>query len=114
MYEVTTFDVCASGFERLRSYSEFIVAAHIDAETTGAELLETWLSEIDVCDRSDGFDYDAARAAIQDYYDSTVAPLFARRANPFNLEPGRDDIGFDEGCLAFLYIHVDGAHFPVY
>lgn len=32
-YEVTTFDVCASGFERLRSYEELIVTAHISPFT---------------------------------------------------------------------------------
>ncbi len=115
-YEVSTFDVCASGFERLRSYSEFIVTASIDSETKGADLLEQWLSNVDACMRDDDFDYDAARTAIQTYYDSTVAPLFAHRVNPFNLEPGRDDIGYDddEGCTAFLFINVEGAHFPVY
>ena len=113
-YEVSTFDVCASGFERLRSYEEFILIASIDADTDAESLKKQWESDLQCCDRGADFDWDAAKKAIQDFYDSNVAPLFRKRANPFNLEPGRDDIGFDEGCNAFLYIRVKGAHFPVY
>lgn len=114
-YEVSTFDVCASGFERLRSYDEFILVASIEAETEAVDLVEQWKADLQSCMRDDDFDYEAAEQAIDDYYDAAVRPLFATRKNPFNLEPGRDDIGFDdEGCNAFLYIHVEGAHFPVY
>ena len=113
-YQVSTFDVCASGFERLRSYEEFMVVASIDADTGAADLLEQWEADLQSCMRDADFDYDAAREAIRSYYNREVAPLFAKRANPFNLEPSRDDIGFDEGCNAFLYIHVEGARFPVY
>ena len=116
VYEVTTFDVCASGFERLRSYEEFVLLASIDAETDSDDLLDQWLRDIESCMRDDNFDYAAAKQAVQSYYDSTVRPLFYRRSNPFNLEPGREDIGIteEEGYTAYLYVRVEGAHFPVY
>lgn len=113
-YEVSTFDVCANGFERLRSYDEFILSASIDADTDSTDLLAQWTSDLQACDRDEDFDFNAAREAIKTYCDATVRPLFAARKNPFNLESGRDDIGFNEGCNAFLYIRVEGAHFPVY
>lgn len=109
-YEVTTFDVCASGFERLRSQDEFILLASIDAATDGDSLLEQWLSDIQSCERFDGFDYDAARAAVNEYWNANVRPLFAARQNPFNLDEGRSDIGMDDGdecCNAFLFIRHD-------
>ena len=59
----------------------------------------------------------AARKAVNSYYESNVQPLFARRSNPFGLEPRsvEEDEGLDQdGCNAFLYVRVKGAHFPVY
>jgi hypothetical protein len=108
-YEVTTLDVCVYGMERLRNRNEFILTARIDAETDSGDLLEEWLRDIQACDRPDGFDYDAVREAVTNYYESTVRPLFRRRSNPFNLESGRTDIGLDEfdsdtSCTAFLFI----------
>ena len=43
-YEVTTFDVCVQGYERLLSYSEFILVAYIDADTKAPDLSEQWES----------------------------------------------------------------------
>lgn len=110
-YEVSTFDVCVSGFERLRSQDEFILLASIDAETDGDSLLEQWLSDIQSCDRFDGFDYRAAETAVREYWNANVRPLFAARRNPFNLDAMRSDIGLDEGdegCTAFLFVRHDG------
>jgi hypothetical protein len=114
-YEVSTFDVCAIGFERLRSYEEFILTASINADTKGEDIRDQWLDDIEACMRPDGFDYDAARQAVETYWHDVVRPLFDRN-NPFNLEKGCDGIGFDEekDCTAFLFIRVKGAHFPVY
>lgn len=113
-YEVTTFDVCAQGFERLRSYEEFILCASIDADTDSADLLEQWDGDLQSCDHPNGFDYDAAREAVRAFYESNVRPLFDRKSNPFSLEPTRDDVlPYDQGCTAFLYVRVTGAQFPV-
>ena len=116
-YEVTTFDVCASGFERLRSYEEFILLALIDAETSAEDLLEQWVSDIQSCERGDDFDFDAARKAVEAYHAENIAPLFAKRDNPFDLDARdvEDEESFDqESATAYLYVRVEGAHFPVY
>ena len=116
-YTVSTFDVCASGFERLRSYSEFILLASIDAETSAADLLEQWISDIQSCARPDDFDFDAARKAVETYHAENIAPLFAKRDNPFDLDARdvEDAESFDqESATAYLYVNVEGAHFPVY
>lgn len=116
-YKVTTFDVCVSGSERLRTYEEFILAASIDAETDSADLLEQWISEIDACGRPDDFDFDAAHEAVSSYYEEKIKPLFARKSNPFSLDPRsvEENESFEgDGCYAFLYVQVQGANFPVY
>ena len=112
-YQVTTFDVCGAGFERLRTYEEFIVIACIDAETDSDDLLEQWQSDLQSCMRPDGFDYAAASEAIRSYHESNIQPLFARESNPFSLEPRSNDDS-EEGCNAYLFIRVDGARFEVW
>jgi hypothetical protein len=114
-YSVTAFDVCAQGFERLRSYEEFIVVAAIDDDSNPADLLEQWEADLQSCDRPENFDFDAAREAIRSYYESNIRPLFDRKTNPFDLEPARDDIlPYDQGCNAYLFIRVDNARFEVW
>src|ERR1700733_1244934 len=114
-YEGTTFDVCVQGFERLRSHEEFILITAIDSDSDSADLLEQWLADVDSCERPADFHYDAAPQAGRAYYESSVRPLFDHKSNPFSLEPTRDDIPpYDQGCTAFLYVRVAGAHFPVY
>lgn len=100
-YEITTFDVCVSGFERLRSQDEFILLASVDGETDSGDLLNEWLADIQSCDREDDFDYEAAREAVRAYYQANVHPLFDRKSNPFDLEPRTDD---GEGCNAYLFV----------
>jgi hypothetical protein len=95
-YEVSSFDVCAEGNERLRSYSEFILVAYVGARQSVKGIRQQWLDDIQACVRPDGFDYDAARKCVE-----TV-----------KLTP-RDFKGA-AGCSAYLYIRVPGAHFPVY
>ena len=34
-----------------------------------------------------------ATLVVRSYVDRVVKPLFAKRSNPFNLEPGREDDG---------------------
>lgn len=109
-YEVTTFDVCVQGFERLRSNDEFILLAAIDADTNSADLMEQWDGDLQSCDRPADFDYDAAREAMRAYYESSIRPLFDRKSNPFSLEPRSVDdatsFDQDDGCTAFLYVRV--------
>lgn len=85
-YSVSTFDVCVSGFERMRNQDEFILLASIGPETTAAELRAQWEADLQACGRPDDFDFDAARGAIAEYCAASIEPLFARRANPFDLE----------------------------
>lgn len=115
-YQVTTFDVCSAGFERLRTYEEFIVVACIDAETGSTELLlEQWNADLQSCERPDGFDFEAAREAIQSYAATNIQPLFNARSNPFNIEASEHDgYGDENPCNAYLFIRVDGARFEVW
>lgn len=63
-YKVTTFDVCVSGFERLRNRDEFILLAYPHPAATADELAEEWIRDIQSCAREDGFDYDSAYACV--------------------------------------------------
>ena len=95
-YEVSTVDICAEGNERLRSYSEFILVAHVGARQSVKGIKEQWRDDIQACMRPDGFDFDAARKCVDD---AKLSPRDLHGAN---------------GCTAYLYIRVEGAHFPVF
>lgn len=114
IYEVLSYDVCVSGFERLRSYSEFMLVTSVDAASSPESLLDGLLSDIQACARPDDFDYDAANALVRDFVASELRPLFAK-SNPFKLEDRKEDDD-SEGCSLFVYIqdNRDGAHYPVY
>lgn len=99
---VTTFDVCVPGMERLRSQSEFILLAYLQPSTTGGNIREQWLDDLQVCERPDGFNYDAARQAIESAVKDYVRPAFRRkRWNPFSVPRAADS---DDGCAAYLFI----------
>lgn len=99
-YAVTTFDICVQGFERLRSQSEFLLVAYVNGATTLADLREQLHSDIQGCDRFEGFDYDAARQVVDDYLDAS-GDWIARDLS--GLEPASDN-DCDESYIAFLYV----------
>ena len=66
-YEVTTFDVCAAGMERLRNQDEFILVSYIFADTDSADLLADWKADVQCCDRGDTFDYAAIDTLLDSY-----------------------------------------------
>jgi hypothetical protein len=102
-YTVNNYDVCAAGYERLRSNSEFILHAYVDANSGIEDIRSQLLSDIQCCDRFDGFDYDAARQCVNTLCDE-LAPSFAT-ANPFSLEPVASDVDDDSGVCGF-YVYV--------
>lgn len=109
-YEVTTLNVCAQGFERLRSESEFILCAYVWAEDDADSYLSQWLDDIQSCMRPEGFDYDAAEKTVRDYWRDNVKPLWTPRgrmdgSNPFALESKPEDDDNAESCVAFLYVN---------
>lgn len=116
-YEIASYDVCCSGNERLRSYSEFILVAPIRAESTLDELLESLNDDLRSCMREDHFDYDEAKRILTELRES-LAPLFAK-SNPFDLEPtpDSDDIDTsDDWPNFYLFVRdTDESHiFPVF
>lgn len=101
-YVPTSFDVCNPGMERLRNQSEFLLVAYIHPSSTAKEIAANWNHDLQSCMREDDFDYDAARAAIDQAMRDWVRPAFRRkRWNPFGVY--RPDDG-ESGCAAFLYI----------
>lgn len=64
-YHVTSLDCSAEGAERLRSQSEFILLAYAGADTSPEDIFAALREDVDSCDRPDGFDFEAARDAIQ-------------------------------------------------
>lgn len=101
-YEVQSFDVCISGYERLRSPAEFILVAYPRPQWGARALRDAWLDDLRVCDRGDSFDYDAARRAVRAWCADLAKRLRAKGGTL-----GRALGGFDSGengCAAFLYI----------
>lgn len=66
-YQVTSLDCSAEGMERLRSQSEFILLAYLGPDSSPEDIFRELRDDIQSCERPDGFDYDAAREAIQDW-----------------------------------------------
>lgn len=93
----TTIDVCQPGFERLRSQSEFILLAHPREGDSPSDLKAEWLADIQRCERPDGFDYDAAREAVETFCLDASGYL----ANVCSDAPPADE---SEELTAFLYI----------
>lgn len=114
-YSLSSFDVCAPGFERLRSYSEFILSAPIYTASTLNEIVKALGDDIQACMRPDHFDYDAARAVVEELR-AQLTPLFERGANPFDLEDVANNTGLDEcePCYLFLYVSDSEHEYPVY
>ena len=75
MYLVTSIDLCAQGYERLRRQSEIILLAYPTSATTPEELKADLIADLDSCMRDDGFDYDAATAAIETYFADNPAGI---------------------------------------
>ena len=104
-YEVTAFDVCVPGFERLRNRDEFILVASVWYGMSKDDLLKQFNSNIQVCIRPDDFDYDAVRKLVAE----TVANARTVDVLSYIDPPKVDDADVDieqemEGCKAYLYI----------
>ena len=105
-YQVTGFDVCVPGMERLRSQSEFLLLAYVDATTRGRHIVNAWMDDIQACSRPDDFDYDAARRAAWQAYTQCVKPAFrGGKRNTWSLER-RNPADEESGCCAYLYVTI--------
>ena len=105
-YEVTTFDVCMPGFERLRNRDEFILVASVWYGMSKLALLEQFNSYIQVCARPDDFDYDAIRKLVTETMANVSMVDVLRYIDPPRVDDADvDDIEQEmEGCKAYLYI----------
>lgn len=103
-YEITTFDVCTPGFERLRNRDEFILVASVWHGMSKSDLTEQFIADIQAVEREDDFDYDAARVAVTEYLaDVKMASVLCYVDEPELDEDGEPEL--DEGGLsAFLYM----------
>lgn len=68
-FSITTVDIAMPGMERLRGHDEFILTAYPSRGETGADVLAELVADLDACEREEGFDYDAAEAALRTYFD---------------------------------------------
>lgn len=96
---VTTFDVCQPGFERLRNHSEIILLAYPRKGDTPGSLLEELKADLQRGEWGEGLDYDAARAALDAWFDDNARRLVVEcEAAPPSSE--------DEELTAFVYLDV--------
>lgn len=101
-YEVTTFDVCTQGFERLRSNSEFILVAYPNGRSGAGTLRKQWLDDLQSCERPEGFDYGAAKLAIGRYC-AKLQRHWKGKRNPMDAA-GRNNGEDGSELCAFLYV----------
>ena len=87
-YEVTSLEYCTPGMERLRNRDEFILIAYPSPRAGWPQLIAQWCDDLQTCEREDGFDYAAARAAIRAAFKGRKGrnPLRAERAS-YDYEP---------------------------
>ena len=119
-YSISSYGVCTQGDERLRNRNEFILAtpifhfASVGAAESIKDIREALNEDLQCCERPEHFDYNAARAVIDSLCDETLAPLYARNANPFGLEE-RDEQSDDcEPCYLFVYVADDSHEYSVW
>ncbi|MEQ6332985.1 hypothetical protein [Sphingobium sp. MK2] len=67
MYQVTSIDLCAAGYERLRSHSEIILLAYPTLDETPWDVRDQWLDDMRQSDHGDAFDWNAAEEAVRSY-----------------------------------------------
>ena len=109
-YEVTTFDVCRPGFERLRNRDEFILVASVWYGMSKLVLLEQFNYDIQACERPDDFDYDAIRKLVTETMANVRMVDVLRYIDPPKVVDDADVDDIDdieqemEGCKAYLYI----------
>ena len=92
---LNSYDLCVSGFERLRKQSEFMLVVPVSNTDTRADICEALHADLQSCMREDDFDWDGAKTMIDEHFGSRPAELFA---------PELEDVGEDEeGCSLYLY-----------
>lgn len=103
-YEVTTVDLTVQGFERLRSQSEFILNAYPSKTDEPSAIVQTLKDDLQTCARPDDFDFDAARAALDEWFDeSGIAYLRSQLAGMEDTDEDEDD---DDGNPVVLFVYV--------
>jgi hypothetical protein len=101
-YTVNSYDVCVSGFERLRSQTEWMIAVPVDGSTTRDELREAMKADIQGYMQPDWFDFDKANAMI----DAFCAELGELPFPDLETREEDEDCNFidEEGCSLYVYI----------
>lgn len=103
-YAATTFESCGgSGFERLRSESEFILVAYPHAEATVESIRDEWQRDIESCMRPDDFDYESARMAVERFCEDNGLRIEAELA-PYRDAPAEAELAEGESNSFLLYV----------
>lgn len=104
-YEVTTVDVCVQGFERLRSQSEFMTVAYLSKTDDPEAVVQSLKDDLQSYAQPDGFDYDAARAALDAWFDEAgIAYLRSTLNGLDDPEEGEDE---DDSNPVMLFVYVN-------
>lgn len=92
-YRINGVDDSADGMERLRSQSEIILLAYPHEGDSPLFLQQSWLEDLDSCERPEGFDYAAADSAIRAYCRESADYLrrLLQSATPGDPEGGETD-----------------------
>lgn len=99
--QVSSWDVCTQGFERLRSQSEILFTALVDEKTP----LESIHSEItDQINQLDcDYDHDALRHAVKEWLDNDGSLIINSLRG---IQPGNGDTD-ESWCHLFVYVDTE-------
>lgn len=98
-YTVNSFDICTAGHERLRSQSEFILATTVYKGILGEEISDSLKQEINSYEQPDNFDYEACRAAINNFVRKHIAGNCVKLFG--DIEPPEDG---EEGVNLYVFM----------
>jgi hypothetical protein len=101
-YKINTLDICAQGFERLRTPEEFILTAYVSNSSTKQEIISELHQDINACMREDEFDYDTAKSAVSAYLTGNWEGIEAQLKGLDDKD--EDELDIEEGCILFLYV----------
>lgn len=106
-YRVTSWDICVQGFERLRSYTETLLAVPLSPDMTMENIKEALVEDLQICERPEGFNYNKARNVLTNFVER-LQPRY-KETNPFDVEEGPKD----NPVYLFVYLET-GIHQSVY
>jgi len=106
-YRVTTCDICAQGYERLRNMDEFMLTTIVVNTDSKEDILCALTDDFLGVARRDGFDYAKAKKTYTNYIEENWTDIKRRLKSLDDPEVDKyGDISDDYSIYLFLYVEM--------